>query len=207
MRCRTARTRWRATRYSSNGTSLPSSEQEEVSWQRCGRWGSGPPSIDPSSASTITWIGCSRARSPQIPKYFPTPDIRNPAILVERGLRVPGRSPAVIAVNAISEGAIAGASGQRSQVLPRYTYDERPDALQELLAPLEAPGPHDNITDEALGAYRTHYGDWVTKNHIFSYVYGILHSAGLPPALRRRSRQAIAAHPRSRNGGCLPRVL
>ena len=27
-----------------------------------------------------------------------------------------------------------------------------------------------------LGAYRAHYGDWVTKNHIFSYVYGILHS-------------------------------
>ena len=25
----------------------------------------------------------------QIPTYFPTPDIRNPAILVERGLRAP----------------------------------------------------------------------------------------------------------------------
>ena len=39
-------------------------------------------------------------------------------------------------------------------------------------------GRRDNITDEALGAYRAHYGDWVTKDHIFAYVYGILHSPG-----------------------------
>ena len=115
----------------------------------------------------------------QIPKYFPTPDNRNPAILVERGLRVPGRSPAVIAVNAVSEGAIAGASGQRSQVLPRYTYDEPSDAQQGALL-TDEPSWRDNVTDEALGAYRAHYGDWVSKNHIFSYVYGILHSPDYP---------------------------
>ena len=124
----------------------------------------------------------------QIPTYFPTPGIRNPAILVERGLRVPGRSPAVIAVNAISEGAIAGASGQRSQVLPRYTYDERPDAPQELLMPPVAPGRHDNISDEALDAYRIRYGEWVTKDHTFSYVYGILHS----PDYRERYEADLA---------------
>ena len=124
----------------------------------------------------------------QIPTYYPTPGIRNPAILVERGLRVPGRSPAVIAVNAISEGAIAGASGQRSQVLPRYTYDERPDAPQEQLMPPVAPGPHDNITNEALDTYRARYGEWVTKDHIFSYVYGILHS----PDYRERYADDLA---------------
>ena len=45
-------------------------------------------------------------------------------------------------------------------------------------------GRRDNITDEALGAYRAHYGDWVTKDHIFAYVYGILHSPGYRAAVR-----------------------
>ena len=124
----------------------------------------------------------------QIPTYFPTAGILNPAILVERGLRVPGRSPAVIAVNVISEGAIAGASGQRSQVLPRYTYDERLDAPQEQLMPSEATAAHDNISDEALGTYRERYGEWVTKDHIFPYVYGILHS----PDYRERYADDLA---------------
>ena len=124
----------------------------------------------------------------QIPKYFPTPDIRNPTILVERGLRVPGRSPAVIAVNVISEGAIAGASGQRDQVLPRYTYHEQPSAPQEQLMPLPEHAPYDNITDEALDAYHNRYGQWVTKDQIFSYVYGILHS----PDYRERYADDLA---------------
>ena len=123
----------------------------------------------------------------QIPKYFPSPDIRNPAIAVERGLRASGRSPAVIAVDAVTEGAIAGASGQRGQMLPRYVYDERSNSAQESLLPDE-PSRRDNITDEALNAYRTRYGNWVTKDHIFSYVYGVLHS----PEYRERYAADLA---------------
>ena len=111
----------------------------------------------------------------QLPSIFPTPDTRMPVILMERGLRVPGRPPAVIAVNAVSEGATAGASGQRCQVLARYTYVEPSDAPQGELLPVE-PHRQDNISDEALDAYRARYGEWVTKDHIFSYIYGILHS-------------------------------
>ena len=130
----------------------------------------------------------------QLPTYFPTPDIRNPAILVERGLRVPGRSPAVIAVNAISEGAIAGASGQRGQVLPRYTYDEPSDAQQGELLPDE-PSRRDNITDEALGCLPRPL--WRVGDERPHLLLRLRHSAlaGLPPALRGRPRQAIAAHP------------
>ena len=54
----------------------------------------------------------------QLPRIFPTHDTRTRSILVERGLRTPGRAPAVLAVDAVPEGAIAGASGQRCQVLP-----------------------------------------------------------------------------------------
>ena len=109
------------------------------------------------------------------PNFYPTPDTPNPTILVERGLRAPGRSPAVIAVNTVSEGAIAGASGQRAQVLPRYTFVEPADTPQGELLPVE-PHRQDNISDEALDAYRNRYGQWVTKDHIFAYIYGILHS-------------------------------
>ena len=123
----------------------------------------------------------------QLPSLFPTPDTRMPVILMERGLRVPGRPPAVIAVNAVSEGAMAGASGQRCQVLARYTYVEPSDAPQRELLPGD-PHHHDNITDEALDAYRARYGEWVTKDHIFSYVYGILHS----PDYRERYADDLA---------------
>ena len=52
----------------------------------------------------------------------------------------------------------------------------------------DEPSRRDNITDEALDAYRAKYGDWVSKNHIFSYVYGILHS----PDYRQRYADDLA---------------
>ncbi len=111
-----------------------------------------------------------------VPSMFPTPGTCTPAILVERGLRAPGRSPAVIAVDLIPDNAIgAGASGRACQVLPRYTYKDSANAQQAELVPSE-PQRCDNITDNALEAYRARYGDRVTKDLIFTYVYGILHS-------------------------------
>ena len=112
----------------------------------------------------------------QIPTYLPKPDIRNPCIIVERGLPALGRTIAILATDTVSDNKVgAGASGIACQALPRYTYDETPDTSQgSMLA--EEPNRRDNITDEALDAYRTRYGEWVTKDHIFSYIYGILHS-------------------------------
>ena len=112
----------------------------------------------------------------QMPTFFPTPDTHNLSIVVERGLPALGRTIAIIATNAVPDTkAGAGASGRACQVLPRYTYDEPPDGEQ---APLIQDEPHrrDNITDDALDSYRARYGEWVTKDQIFAYVYGILHS-------------------------------
>ena len=112
----------------------------------------------------------------QLPSIFPTPDTRTESILIERGLRTPGRPPAVIAVDVVPDNSAgAGPSGRACQALPRYTYDEPPIGEQASLIQDEQL-QHDNITDAALGAYRAHYGEWVMKDHIFSYVYGILHS-------------------------------
>lgn len=37
------------------------------------------------------------------------------------------------------------------------------------------PRRRDNISDDALADYRASYGDGVTKDHLFAYVYGVLH--------------------------------
>ena len=112
----------------------------------------------------------------RIPTFFPTLHSANEIILVERGLSAHGRSTAVIATDAIPDNKVgAGASGRAMQILPRYIYDEPAGRGQELLIQDE-PQRRDNITDYALEAYRSCYGDSVTKDDIFAYVYGILHS-------------------------------
>ena len=111
----------------------------------------------------------------QVPAFFPIPDTRNPTILVERGLPTLGSNPGILAVDAIPENKASAGAGRLCQLLPRYRYMETSDPEQGTLLPNE-PLRCDNITDEAIGAYRSRYGNWVTKDHIFSYVYGILHS-------------------------------
>lgn len=62
-------------------------------------------------------------------------------------------------------------SGQ-GQFFARYTYME-PDA-NSLFEEFERM---DNITDIALAQYREKYSSYVTKDDIFFYVYGLLHSS------------------------------
>lgn len=69
------------------------------------------------------------------------------------------------------------------QFFPRYTYVSRPAPADDLFAELEPSrsdaGPQriDNITDASLVAYRGVYGPEVSKDDIFYYVYGLMHSA------------------------------
>ena len=125
-----------------------------------------------------------------LPRIFPTHDTRTRSILVERGLRAPGRAPAVLAVDAVPEGAIAGASGQPCQVLPRYTYDEPAPGgpEQSEMLPRDARDRRDNISTEALAAHRAHVGEDVTSDQVFAYVYGVLHS----PEYRARYADDLA---------------
>ena len=112
----------------------------------------------------------------QVPSFFPTLNRSNWTIVVERGLSAPGRTIGIFATDVIPDNkAGAGASGRLCQILPRYTYEEEITGEQQPLA-LSEPLPHDNITTHALNVYRSRYGEWVTKDHIFAYVYGILHS-------------------------------
>ena len=113
----------------------------------------------------------------QLPRIFPEPDTRTPSILVERGLRAPGRAPAVLAIDAVPDiAAGAGGSGLACQVLPRYAYDAPQEgATQGALLPSD-PRRRDNITAASLAAYRARYSEDVTADQVFAYIYGILHS-------------------------------
>lgn len=55
---------------------------------------------------------------------------------------------------------------------PRYTYPQHKDGM--LTADDE--GRVDNVTDRTLHAFARAYGDTVTKDDIFHYVYGLLHA-------------------------------
>ncbi|MDE0323505.1 MAG: DEAD/DEAH box helicase family protein [Candidatus Poribacteria bacterium] len=67
-----------------------------------------------------------------------------------------------------------------TQCFPRYRYpktSEEPDASDTLIEVDDSPERIDNISDTALKAFREHYqDDTITKDAIFDYVYGILHS-------------------------------
>ncbi|MEI6623635.1 MAG: type ISP restriction/modification enzyme, partial [Actinomycetes bacterium] len=67
--------------------------------------------------------------------------------------------------------------GQGGQFFPRWTY-EKSTEQGNLYAADDASGYHcvDNITDAILADYRTTYGAAVSKDDVFYYVYGILHS-------------------------------
>ena len=112
----------------------------------------------------------------RLPRIFPTAETCTPSIVVESKLRTPGRTPGILAVDSVPEVAsVAGAAGQAALVFPRYIYDSMPAARQAELVGY-AGQRRDNITDATLTAYQSRYGDDVTKDHIFAYVYGILHS-------------------------------
>ena len=122
----------------------------------------------------------------QMPEIFGHEDARVPALLLERGLRTPGRTPGVLAIDVVpTNSSAAGAAGSLCQLIPFQTGGSFAD--DQNLEILNVAGltdresfaigePRDNITEQALTAYQSRYGDDVTPDHIFAYVYGILHS-------------------------------
>ena len=63
----------------------------------------------------------------------------------------------------------------KGQCFPRWRYP-KPVNAQQITSGNE-PERIDNISDRALRSFRDHYGDeGITKDDIFDYVYGVLHS-------------------------------
>jgi predicted helicase len=83
-------------------------------------------------------------------------------------------------LNGVPDLHVTGA-GSGGQFFPRYTYElVEPPKAPSLFDEHEDDGPTfrrvDNVTDRTLFAYQATYGPAVTKDDIFFYVYGLLHS-------------------------------
>ncbi|MCG2623031.1 DEAD/DEAH box helicase family protein [Arthrobacter sp. I2-34] len=114
----------------------------------------------------------------KLPSNFPVSDLENIGLYV---IAPTPRTPfSVIAVDALPD---VGMFMDAAQLFSRYTYIAVPVDEHDLLSELSgSEGFHrgyrrlDNISDWALTDYRESYGSAVTKDDIFYYVYGILHS-------------------------------
>jgi predicted helicase len=112
----------------------------------------------------------------QLARLFPTPEVSGSGIYyVGMGSAVPF---SVLMLDSIPDLHVTGA-GSGGQFFPRYSYEERA-ADGDLFAALDDDNTPfrriDNVTDEILTDYQKSFGPDVTKDDIFHYLYGILHS-------------------------------
>jgi len=116
----------------------------------------------------------------RLDRIFPTPDHQNVGFYVTG---VGSDKPfSVLATDVLPDLAFWGSSN--GQFLARYTYvqgDSTGDLFSEAeLGTTAAPGGWtqvDNISDDVPADYRAAYGQTVTKDDVFAYVYGLLHSS------------------------------
>jgi predicted helicase len=117
------------------------------------------------------------ARPGQSALLFPEPGLNNLAIYcVGAGSAVPF---SVLALDAIPNFHVTGA-GSGGQVFARWRYEPVDDdgAMFSVPSAEIVAGYRriDNITDEALQRFRSAYGPEISKDDIFYYIYGLLHS-------------------------------
>ena len=107
-------------------------------------------------------------RPAMLDRYFPATSVSNQGFYVT----APGaNAPFTTLISDIPQDLVLPGAGNAGQFFARYSYTQ-PDPNQLLGAPERL----DNITDWALGEYQREYGTQVTKDDIFFYVYGLLHS-------------------------------
>jgi predicted helicase len=109
-----------------------------------------------------------------IPRLFPTPHHENKVIVVS-GVGA-GVSYSVLMMDEVPCNAVAGA-GSAVQCFPLYHYVEAPDLGP--FAGADVSGGYarrDAVSDATLVDYRQRYGHQLSKEDVFYYVYGVLHS-------------------------------
>ena len=121
------------------------------------------------------------------PDFFPA-ELRNSnfGIFISNKSATSAAIPA-LAVDAIPDLHLLNPDGR---LYPRYRYEKQGQHNRSIrLLDFEHTfSRRDNITDTALADYRARYGLDVTADHVFAYVYGILHS----PDYRERYETDLA---------------
>jgi predicted helicase len=114
-----------------------------------------------------------------VPQLFPTTQTANVGVFYT----TPGSSAPFLALmtDGIPDVVLAGA-GNAGQVVTRWRYEEvESSGMLDLPTDgeqiLDGYRRIDNVRDEALGHFRATYGDSITKDDIFFYVYAMLHSS------------------------------
>ncbi|SDB66294.1 type ISP restriction/modification enzyme [Pseudomonas sp. NFACC13-1] len=110
----------------------------------------------------------------QLPRLFPTPEARNIAILIKQRPVVESQLALVI------DRPVEFQTDGGTQCFPLYLYDEADQVSDDDLFSEPVEGGlrrRDAITDGGLGHFLTAYpGEQISKEDLFYYVYGILHS-------------------------------
>lgn len=110
-----------------------------------------------------------------VPRLFPTPSAENLVISANAGDKSRPFGP--LMVDTIPQLTVHGA-GSPGQGFPLYVYEQSQSeaTLFESDSPVEGYTRRHAITDFTLDRYRNQYGSDVTKEDIFYFVYGLLHS-------------------------------
>lgn len=104
----------------------------------------------------------------QMPKLFPTPKQNNIVICINEK----NKKPSPLITNHVIDLHFNG----DTQCFPLYWYEENKGAQSNLFENEQSKYiRHDAITDFILKLAREQYGDKMTKEDIFYYVYGFLH--------------------------------
>ncbi|MEU8507143.1 DEAD/DEAH box helicase [Streptomyces brevispora] len=133
----------------------------------------------------------------QMPRIFPTPGHQNMGFYIT-GLGS-DKPFSAHAVDHIPDLAYWGSSN--GQFYPRYTY-RAPSVGDDLFSTAEEAADHeriDNITDAALLDYQSTYGDAVTKDDVFYYVYGLLHSTAYREQFAADLKKSLPRIPKVRD--------
>ena len=109
----------------------------------------------------------------QLPSIFPSATVENVGFVVISPR--PSTDFAVLAVDAIPD---LSYFTYAAQFFPRYTYTLRTELEEAADQSGESFTRIDNVTEKSLSSYRAAYGPEVTKDDVFFYVYGLLHSPG-----------------------------
>lgn len=127
-----------------------------------------------------------------LPKMFPSASTENPGICIQGG------EFAALMVSSVPDMNFFGFA---TQFFPRYTFAETAESGSDQLFGLDnlASGVVDNISDEMLQKCRSAFGEAVTKDDIFHYVYGILYSPEYREFFGANISKEIPRIPLSRN--------
>ncbi len=111
----------------------------------------------------------------QLDRYFPTRLAQNYGFYIT----APGAGHrfSTLAIGALPDIALWGSGS--GQFFPRYSYEKRVVDENQIAAFDDDSDEYtrvDNVTDGILADYRKTHGAEVTKDDIFFYVYGLLHS-------------------------------